>query len=64
MLSNDNIEVHRVGGFLGVSTKGLFIPCGPGDQTINADDGDDFIFVHGSDDRQITINMAPARTAS
>src|SRR5262245_40924494 len=57
LLSNDNIEIHRVLGVLGVSTNGLFIPFGPGAQTVDAGDGDDFIFVHETDDRQITINL-------
>jgi hypothetical protein len=57
LLSNDDIEIHRVGGFLGVSTNGFFVPFGPGNQTVDAGDGDDNIFVHETDDRQITINL-------
>jgi hypothetical protein len=51
--------IERVGGILGNTVDGFFIPWGPGDQTINGlneDGGNDQIFITESDDRKITVN--------
>jgi hypothetical protein len=51
------IDIERVLGVLGALYEGtVFVPFGPGDQTINGSADDDSIFVHASDDRNITIN--------
>ena len=57
LASDDDIVIHRITGLLGVSTNGFFVPFGPGDQTINAGDGNDSISVEECDNRVITINM-------
>jgi hypothetical protein len=57
LASDDDIVIHRITGLLGVSTNGFFVPFGPGNQTINAGDGNDSISVEECDNRVITINM-------